>query len=350
MAGHVSQDLKERIVWSVLEEGLSQAETARRLMVSAATVSRTMKAYRERGTVERVKFKPGPAPKLKEKHLEWLRARVKESPFLSTYELTPLGCRSPAEHLPLAYGPGAAVAGGKAKKKKHSGLAAFEPPRNEREARVMEAARRACRLAQQKLRTARDPAASKEACEAVWEASDEVGRTTVESAEKATAMRQQEPQLFEAKLSRRPVPAQASALPRRAGAPGRGTGALVPQAQAQAGHGVSAVALAARADGPRRGPVAAVGAPADRAARRVHLQATCLDERPPGTASEGGAGQRAGRSSMQACKTLVTQRLKASGAPWSRQGAGGVRSLRSLLQSDRFSDAFHFRQATRYAT
>ncbi len=90
MAGHVSQDLKERIVWSVLEEGLSQAETARRLMVSAATVSRTMKAYRERGTVERVKFKPGPAPKLKEEHLEWLRALVKKSPFLSTYELTPL--------------------------------------------------------------------------------------------------------------------------------------------------------------------------------------------------------------------------------------------------------------------
>ncbi len=50
-----------------------------------------------------------------------------------------------------------------------------------------------------------------------------------------------------------------------------------------------------------------------------------------------------------ACKTLVTQRLKVSGASWSRQGAAGVLYLRSLLQSDRFSDAFHFRQATRYA-
>lgn len=50
-----------------------------------------------------------------------------------------------------------------------------------------------------------------------------------------------------------------------------------------------------------------------------------------------------------ACKTLVTQRLKVSGASWSRQGAGGVLYLRSLLQSGRFEHAFAFRQATRYA-
>jgi len=50
-----------------------------------------------------------------------------------------------------------------------------------------------------------------------------------------------------------------------------------------------------------------------------------------------------------ACKTLVTQRLKLSGASWSRQGAGGVLYLRSLLQSDRFEDAFAFRQTTRHA-
>jgi len=50
-----------------------------------------------------------------------------------------------------------------------------------------------------------------------------------------------------------------------------------------------------------------------------------------------------------ACKTLVTQRLKVSGASWSREGAGGVLYLRSLLQSDRFQDGFAFRQATRYA-
>lgn len=50
-----------------------------------------------------------------------------------------------------------------------------------------------------------------------------------------------------------------------------------------------------------------------------------------------------------ACKTLVTQRLKVSGASWSREGASGVLYLRSLLQSDRFDDGFAFRQATRYA-
>lgn len=50
-----------------------------------------------------------------------------------------------------------------------------------------------------------------------------------------------------------------------------------------------------------------------------------------------------------ACKTLVTQRLKISGASWSREGAGGVLYLRSLLQSHRFEDAFSFRQTTRHA-
>ena len=86
----LSQDLKERIVRSVVDEGVSQADTARRLMTTEATVSRTMKAYRERRTVAPKKFVPGPAPKLEPKHLDWLRARVEESPFLSTYELTPL--------------------------------------------------------------------------------------------------------------------------------------------------------------------------------------------------------------------------------------------------------------------
>jgi len=90
MAGQLSQDLKERIVRSVVDEGYTQADTARRLMVTEATVSRTMRAFRERGTVEPVEYKRGPAPKLDEKHLEWLRATVEESPFLSTYELTPL--------------------------------------------------------------------------------------------------------------------------------------------------------------------------------------------------------------------------------------------------------------------
>ncbi|MCB9629694.1 MAG: hypothetical protein H6725_20180 [Sandaracinaceae bacterium] len=50
-----------------------------------------------------------------------------------------------------------------------------------------------------------------------------------------------------------------------------------------------------------------------------------------------------------ACKTLVTQRLKISGATWSRIGAAGVLYLRSLLQSDRFHRAFSFMQAARYA-
>jgi len=86
----ISQDLKERIVRSVNEDGLNQAATARRFAVAESTVSRTMRAYRERGTVAPLEFVPGRSPKLGDEHLAWLRARLKESPSLSTYELTPL--------------------------------------------------------------------------------------------------------------------------------------------------------------------------------------------------------------------------------------------------------------------
>ena len=90
MVATLSMDLKERIVRSVKDDGLSQAETARRFAVSESTVSRLMRALRERGTVARVEFVPGPKPRLSEEHFDWLRARLKESPFLSTCELTPL--------------------------------------------------------------------------------------------------------------------------------------------------------------------------------------------------------------------------------------------------------------------
>jgi len=86
----ISQDLKERIVRSVNEDGLNQAATARRFAVAESRGSRTMRAYRERGTVAPLEFVHGRSPKLGDEHVAWLRARLKESPFLSTYELTPL--------------------------------------------------------------------------------------------------------------------------------------------------------------------------------------------------------------------------------------------------------------------
>ena len=49
-----------------------------------------MRAFRERGTVAPREYVRGPRPKLGDGHLEWLRKRIAESPFLSTYELTPL--------------------------------------------------------------------------------------------------------------------------------------------------------------------------------------------------------------------------------------------------------------------
>ena len=80
------------------------------------------------------------------------------------------------------------------KRKKGKRPVEFEPPQDEREARVMEAARRAYRLAKDKLHEARDPASSKEAYEAVWAATDEVGQTIVESVEGEEA--EEDPDLF----------------------------------------------------------------------------------------------------------------------------------------------------------
>lgn len=43
-----------------------------------------------------------------------------------------------------------------------------------------------------------------------------------------------------------------------------------------------------------------------------------------------------------ACKTIVTQRLKVSGASWSPAGAEGVLFVRSLVQSGRFERAVDY--------
>lgn len=90
MAANLSLDLKERIIHSVNVDELSQAETARRFAVSESTVSRLVQAYRERGSVATLEFVPGRKSRFEDVHLDWLRSRVKESPFMSTYELTPL--------------------------------------------------------------------------------------------------------------------------------------------------------------------------------------------------------------------------------------------------------------------
>ena len=47
------------------------------------------------------------------------------------------------------------------------------------------------------------------------------------------------------------------------------------------------------------------------------------------------------------CKTLVTQRLKISGAKWSRDGARAILYVRSLAQSGRLDDALKFHHAQR---
>lgn len=62
------------------------------------------------------------------------------------------------------------------------------------------------------------------------------------------------------------------------------------------------------------------------------------------------AGQAIGSGVVEAtCKTLVTQRLKISGASWSRPGAGALLYIRELTQSGRLEEALRYRHRRHYA-
>lgn len=371
------------------------------------------------------------------------------------------------------------------------------------EARAMEAARRMYRLARQKLGDARDPAASKEAYEAIWKAVDEVGRTTVESVEEedaeddpdeffdgsgrwkavtedyreyhtsrgsirvkrkrhravrngptrclfeerrgvmsrstmpdlgeailrtyaavpgdeaakllgavtghsispsrvkrfvvdeSTAMRAQQEPFFDVLLKEQPVPEEARTVvisvdalslhlreegwkqatvgtltlldadgePLRRGAgvhtiriaemPEPGKGTIMNRIEGEVGALKHKRGTAWRLWRWLRDEMKREEAPVSSWARReIEKHAEYIYNQREWTrypeAIEANAAIGSGIVEA-ACKTLVTQRLKVSGATWSRNGAGGVLYLRSLLQSDRFDHAFAFRQATRYA-
>lgn len=82
---------------------------------------------------------------------------------------------------------------------------------------------------------------------------------------------------------------------------------------------------------------------------------TDVSGRPPALRVESNYSKAAndnldlGSGAVEAsCKTLVmTQRLKISGAKWSREGARAILYVRSLAQSGRLDDALGFHHARR---
>ena len=86
MSWALSMDLKERIAAAVRAREQTQAQIAARFEVSITTVERIARRLREGESLEPHKI-PGAAPKLKERHVEWLRSQLEADPFTSSYEL-----------------------------------------------------------------------------------------------------------------------------------------------------------------------------------------------------------------------------------------------------------------------
>src|SRR5215208_1846505 len=81
MSGY-SEDLRERIVSAVEEDGMSKAQAARTFSVSLSSVKRYVNKA-ERGESLAPKKRPRSAPKLDEKARELLEDDLRERPYLT---------------------------------------------------------------------------------------------------------------------------------------------------------------------------------------------------------------------------------------------------------------------------
>lgn len=86
MPGPLSVDLRQRIVAAIEAAEESHPLIAERFGVSVTTVERMSRRQREGKPLEARK-PPGPAKRLEEKHLDWMRRVLGEERFITSYEL-----------------------------------------------------------------------------------------------------------------------------------------------------------------------------------------------------------------------------------------------------------------------
>src|SRR3712207_1528478 len=84
MSGY-SEDLRERIVSAVEEDGMSKAQAARTFSVSLSSVKRYVNKAKRGGSLA-PKKRPGSLPKLDEKARRLLSAHLEERPYLTLQE------------------------------------------------------------------------------------------------------------------------------------------------------------------------------------------------------------------------------------------------------------------------
>lgn len=86
MPAPLSMDLRLRIAEAIERDQEAGDQIAARFNVSTASVSR-IKAKIARGESLEPRPIPGPTPKLKPRHLEWVRAQLEADPFVTSYDL-----------------------------------------------------------------------------------------------------------------------------------------------------------------------------------------------------------------------------------------------------------------------
>lgn len=86
MPASLPKELRERIVKAHIEDGLSQQEIAELFKVGKTSVRRFLARHRAQESLD-PRVPSGAPPKLGAEELEWIKARITENPYQSTYDL-----------------------------------------------------------------------------------------------------------------------------------------------------------------------------------------------------------------------------------------------------------------------
>lgn len=81
-------DLAQRIATAITRAEQSHPLIAERFGVSVSTVERISRRMREGAPLTRTEHSGGPRPLLQREHREFIAQRLRETPFVSSYELT----------------------------------------------------------------------------------------------------------------------------------------------------------------------------------------------------------------------------------------------------------------------
>lgn len=86
MPASLPKEMRERIVKAHVEDGLSEQEVAELFKVGRSSVRRFLARHRSDESLD-PRVPRGATPKLGTEELEWIKARITDNPYQSTYDL-----------------------------------------------------------------------------------------------------------------------------------------------------------------------------------------------------------------------------------------------------------------------